>query len=286
MTDDDATPARSFGPVAEAYDRARPSYPAAAAAWLMNGSARTVVELGAGTGKLTSVLAELGHDVHATDPDPEMLRLLRERCPQVRASIAPAESIPAPDRSVDVVVAAQSFHWFDAEAVLPEISRVLKPGGHLALVWNERDDRIPWVRRLGGLLGHLGHDTSADPVVQSELFGFVEEERFPHWQQIDRVSILDLARSRSNVATLDPEEREAKLAEVAAFYADYGRGMDGMQLPYLAHCYRAKATDVRPPPRRSGAGDPDAAGDGGSGEGPTPPPADGETGEFLLIDFR
>lgn len=289
MTSNDSSPARSFGSVAAAYDHARPDYPAKAAAWLMGGDARTVIELGAGTGKLTRVLVEQGHDVHAMDPDPEMLRVLQERLPGVRTSIATAEAIPAPDRSVDVVVAAQSFHWFDPEAALPEIARVLKPGGHLALVWNERDERIPWVRRLGKVLGEQDQDNSADAVVHSDLFGFVEDEKFAFWQTIDRVSIVDLARSRSNIASLSEEDREAKLAEVSAFYAEYGRGMDGMQLPYQAHCFRAKVSDVRPRSRSATADRPvnqDVETPADDEDGPTPPPADGDTGEFLLIDFR
>ena len=283
MSTHDSSPARSFGSVAKAYDKARPDYPAKAAAWLMGGEARTVIELGAGTGKLTRQLVEQGHDVHATDPDPEMLRVLQEACPGVRTSIATAEAIPAPDRSVDVVVAAQSFHWFDPDVALPEIARVLKPGGHIALVWNVRDERIPWVRRLGRIFGNADQNNSGDVLVASDLFGFVEEESFGFWQLIDRVSILDLARSRSPIATLGEEEREAKLAEVSAFYDEYGRGMDGMQLPYLAQCFRARVSDRRPPRATSTS---QAEEDTASGDDPTPPPADGDTGEFLLIDFR
>ena len=91
-----------------------------------------MLELGAGTGKLTAVLVELGHDVHATEPDPEMLAVLQRHLPDVPTSEAGAEEIPLPDRSVDVVVAAQSFHWFDHDLALPEIARVLRPGGYLA----------------------------------------------------------------------------------------------------------------------------------------------------------
>ena len=145
--------ARSFGSVAEAYDRGRPTYPAEAVAWLAGGEAKVVLELAAGTGKLTRELVDQGHAVFATEPDEAMLEVLRQRVPEVSAKVATAEEIPANDRSVDVVVVAQAFHWFDHQAALPEIARVLKPGGHVALVWNSRDERIPWVRRMGDLLG-------------------------------------------------------------------------------------------------------------------------------------
>ncbi|MDN4171927.1 class I SAM-dependent methyltransferase [Nocardioides sp. SOB77] len=272
-------PARSFGGVADAYDRGRPSYPRAAAEWLAGTEACTVLEVGAGTGKLTEVLVDLGHDVHATEPDPALLEVLKRHLPDVPVSGAAAEDLPLPDASVDVVVAAQSFHWFDHERALPEIARVLRPGGRLALVWNVTDLRIPWVRRLGALIGTQEHqDDPAGPVVVSGHFGFVEDASFKHWQVVDRASIQDLALSRSNVATLDADAREAKLAEVVAFYDEYGRGMDGMQLPYLARCFRA--TVVRE----------DAGVALEEPEGPRDPMtdtiSDGTDTDMLLIDFR
>ena len=241
MDDETLRHASSFGAVADAYERGRPSFPREAAAWLAGPEPVTVLELGAGTGKLTRELVALGHDVHATDPDPAMLKVLTRHLPDTRVSEGSAEEIPAPDRSVDVVVAAQCFHWFDLDRALPEIARVLRPGGHVALTWNVRNERIPWVRRLGTLIGSQEQlvDESAEPLVLSELFGFVEEATFTHWQEINRDSIRDLVLSRSNVATLEPAAREAKLAEVIAFYDDYGRGMDGMQLPYNARSYKA-----------------------------------------------
>jgi ubiquinone/menaquinone biosynthesis C-methylase UbiE len=279
MTDqpDQPDPARSFGGVAAAYDRARPTYPREAAAWLVGERPVTVLELGAGTGKLTEVLVGLGHDVHATDPDERMLAVLRDRLPDVRTSVAAAEDIPAPDASYDVVVCAQSFHWFDHERALPEIARVLKPGGRLALVWNERDDRIPWVRKLGAIIGSRPEvRRGSELVVTSPLFGFVDEEVFRFWQVVDRASIQDLVLSRSNVAVLDEQGRAAKLAEVLAFYDDYGRGMDGMQLPYRASCFRATVVD-RPKP---------AAPEPADGAEPEPPVTDGADADVLLIDFR
>jgi ubiquinone/menaquinone biosynthesis C-methylase UbiE len=280
--------ARSFGAVAAAYDRGRPSYPRDAAQWLVGGPARTVLELGAGTGKLTEHLVALGHDVIATDPDFDMLDLLSARAPGARVQQAPAEEIPLPDRSVDVVVAAQAFHWFDHDRALPEIARVLKPGGHLAVVWNGRDERIPWVRRLGDLLGRQDLDTSsADVLKSSGYFGFVEDRTFKQWQDVNRESILDMARSRSHIAVLDDEEREERLAAILAFYDDYGRGMDGMQLPYVVECFRAVVID-RPP---AGIGDVDEPTDEGrrsDGDAAARGPivSDGSDTDMLLIDFR
>ena len=278
MDDELLRHARSFGSVADAYDRGRPSFPREAAAWLVGREAASVLELGAGTGKLTQQLVALGHDVHATEPDAAMLDVLTRDLPGTRASRASAEELPVPDRSVDVVVAAQSFHWFDLDRALPEIARVLRPGGHLSLVWNVRDERIPWVRRLGHLIGsqeQLGPETT-EPLVVSGLFGFVEDATFPHWQEINRDSIQDLVLSRSNVATLDEHGRAAKLAEVLAFYDDFGRGMDGMQLPYAARCFRAQVLDRVTPTltdKRSADSDDGIV-------------SDGSSTDMLLIDFH
>ena len=275
-------PARSFGRVAAAYDRGRPGYPAQVGPWLTGGPGRTVLELGAGTGKLTALLMQHGHDVHATDPDPAMLEVLSAALPGVRTSVAGAEDLPVAGRSVDVVVCAQSFHWFDLERALPEIARVLKPGGHLALVWNQTYQKIPWVRRLGAIIGQDQVADPAEPLRDSGLFGPVEETELRHWQDVNRSSVVDLAASHSGVSTLEPEAREAKLAEVAAFYDDYGRGMDGMQLPYVARCFRAPVIDdgrAEDP----GPGTTSAA-DGASQGGPSV--SDGSDTDMLLIDFR
>ena len=128
MTDETPDWAHSFGGVAEAYERGRPTYPADAVQWMVGDQPCSVLELGAGTGKLTRVLVSLGHDVHATDPDPAMLAVLEEQVPGTRTAVAGAEEIPLGDRSVDVVIAAQAFHWFDLDRALHEIARVLRPG--------------------------------------------------------------------------------------------------------------------------------------------------------------
>lgn len=251
MSEPVTSPGLSFGAVADSYHRGRPAYPLEAAAWLVGDEPVSVLELGAGTGKLTAALVDLGHDVHATDPDEAMLAVLQATLPDVRTSVATAERIPAPDMTYDVVVAGQAFHWFDPAVAVPEIARVLKPGGTVALAWNQRDESIPWVRRLGGLIGK--RIESIDPTEQLEESGnfvAVESATFTFWQRIDQHSIVDLVLSRSNLAGLSDAEREAKRTEVLAFYDDYGRGMDGMQLPYRCHCFRATVTNqlpVRPP---------------------------------------
>ena len=281
-TDDEQVPreerwARSFGAVAAAYHRGRPSYPADSVRWLVGRDAASVLEVGAGTGKLTAELIAQGHDVLATEPDEDMLAVLRASLPAARTAVATAEELPAGDRSVDVVIAAQAFHWFDHDTALPEIARVLKPGGVLAIAWNYRDDKIPWVRRLGDLIGT--QEQLSDPIEMiagSGLFERAEAKQFKHWQDINRDSVVDLVVSRSNISTLPEDERAAKVAEVLAFYDDFGRGYDGMQLPYVTHCFRARVID-----RLGGH-----AGPGTDDEEQPGPPGDGSDSDMLLIDFR
>ncbi len=262
--------------MAEAYERGRPTYPTDAVQWMLGDQPRSVLELGAGTGKLTRVLVALGHDVHATDPDPAMLAVLETQLPGTPTAVASAEEIPLADGSVDAVIAAQAFHWFDLDRALPEIARVLRPDGRICLVWNQRNEKIPWVRRLGALIGT--QEQLRDPaqaLIFSERFGFVEEREFSHWQTVDRKSIQDLVLSRSNVAVLDADARAAKLAEVLAFY-DELRARDGRHAAAVrdALLHRDRARPRGRAPRATGgeAGEP--------GERPDDP--DGE----LLIDFR
>jgi SAM-dependent methyltransferase len=268
--DERPAPALSFGAVADAYDRARPTYPPEAATWLVGRAPGRVLELGAGTGKLTEQLTALGHRVVATDPLGPMLQHLVRRLPSTPACQATAERIPLRARSVDVVVSAQAFHWFDPDRALPEIARVLRPGGHLSLVWNVRDERIPWVKRLGTLIGD--QDQQRDPthaLLSSHLFGYVETSAYRFWQPLDRPRLRDLVCSRSNVALMSETERERLLGKVDELYADYGRGPDGMLLPYVTHCYRA----VVRPPAVTDDKTADARDDGGDADA-------------LLIDFQ
>jgi SAM-dependent methyltransferase len=233
-------PALSFASVADAYDRARPSYPLEAVEWMTGRIPATVVELGAGTGKLTDRLLELRHDVLATDPLDAMLQHLRLRHPELRVATASAEAVPVATRTVDTVVAAQAFHWFDADRALREAARMLKPEGRIALVWNHRDERIPWVRKLGRIIGNQDHQTDpTDVLVSSKLFGYVEDATFRFWQPLRKAELRDLVVSRSNVAVMDPMAQERLLRKVDELFDDYQTGPDGLLLPYITRCYRA-----------------------------------------------
>jgi ubiquinone/menaquinone biosynthesis C-methylase UbiE len=281
MNQDARDAALSFGGVVDAYDRGRPTYPREAAAWLTAEAPVSVLELGAGTGKLTEQLVALGHDVHATDPDAAMLARLTAQLPDVRTSQSSAEEIPSGDRSYDVVVCAQAFHWFDLDRALPEIARVLKPGGRLSLVWNERDERVPWVRKLGAIIGRQDQLRAPAAVLEgSSLFEEAEEAEFRFRQQVDQHTIKDLVLSRSNISTLPPEERDSRLDAVAALYADYGRGMDGMQLPYTARCFRSRVLDR--PASYSGTTETSSIPE----ETRPMQTSDGSETDMLLIDFR
>lgn len=265
----DVERSRSFDLVADAYDRARPSYPREAAEWLAGGERAEVLELGAGTGKLTEQLCALGHAVTATDPSEAMLRRLRTRAPQALVAAATAEHLPLRARSVDTVVAAQSFHWVDLDRALPEAARVLRTGGVLALVWNERDERIPWVKRLGTLVGRpIGFAEVVAALEQSDLFEAVQRSTFRFWQPMTDQSLRELVVSRSHVAVMADIERDRLLRSVGELYDEYGRGADGMLMPYVTHAFRAV---VRPQP------DPPE---------PAPVHPDDVDTDALLIDFR
>lgn len=239
----DVERSRSFDRVADAYDRGRPSYPREAAAWLTGDGTgpKDVLELGAGTGKLTEQLTALGHRVTATDPSATMLHRLRHRAPAAHPVVGTAEQIPVAPRSVDAVVAAQAFHWFDALRTVPEVVRVLRPGGVLGLIWNERDERIPWVRRLGRVIGdHVGQGPDPARLLDdSGLFETVQRSTFRFWQPLSREALLDVVASRSTVATLPEADRARVRTETEALYDEYATNRDGLLLPYLTVAYRA-----------------------------------------------
>jgi SAM-dependent methyltransferase len=233
-------PYTAFAGVAGAYERGRPGYVEDAVRWMVGDDPVDVVDLGAGTGKLTRALVALGHRVVAVEPLDEMRAQLEAAIPGAHAVAGRAEAMPLPDGSADVVASAQAFHWFDHDDALPEIARVLRPGGRLALVWNSRDDRDPWMSRLSAIIGNESiQESDVVPILdESGLFRWVETKRFSFEQILDRDGLLDLVLSRSYLAKLMPEDREPVLDAVGALYDE--TALDGgVRLAYVTECFRA-----------------------------------------------
>ncbi|MCZ4124644.1 class I SAM-dependent methyltransferase [Streptomyces sp. H39-S7] len=238
--------ARSFGAAAAAYERGRPSYPAQAIEWLVPTGARRALDLGAGTGKLTRQLSERSVDVVAVEPSAGMREQLTHALPSIPALAGSAEDIPLTDHSVDVVVVAQAWHWVDPDRAIPEIARVLTPGGQLSLVWNTRDEREDWVAQLGRLLHPHGVPPTSGVGVDAITapFGTVEHHTV-HWRnRLTPAELLDLVASRSYVITLPSSDRSALLAEVHCLLAEHPAlaGRDEMVMPYVTHCFRTRLT--------------------------------------------
>ena len=229
--------ARGFSRSADAYDRARPDYPPAAVAWLAERlglrPGRTVVDLAAGTGKLTRPLAATGAEVVAIEPVAEM----RARIGDAAAGSldGTAEAIPLRDASADAVTVAQAFHWFDGPAALAEIHRVLRPGGALALVWNRRPLEDPVHAAIERIIAPYRGDAPAHRTGAwraafdaTTLFGPLEERTFAHSRPHDADALADRVGSTSFVAALDDGPQADVIAAVRALAAE-----GPVELPYV-----------------------------------------------------
>ncbi len=239
----------SFGTAAATYERARPSYPAEAIDWLLPPGARRVLDLGAGTGKLTRGLRDRGLDVVAVEPSAGMRDQLAAVLPGVTVMDGTAEEIPLPDHAVEAVLVAQAWHWVDPARAVPEVARVLAAGGQLGLVWNIRDEREDWVAELGRIM-HGGGDpdrssnsghVSAAPLV-GPPFGPVERFDVEWRRPTTPADVIDLVASRSYLITMSPPDRSAVLSRVQHLL-DTHPGLAGaaeITMPYVTRCSRAQ----------------------------------------------
>jgi SAM-dependent methyltransferase len=242
--------AAGFSAAAGEYERARPSYPPEAIAWLAErtnlGRGRIVVDLAAGTGKLTRLLVGTGARVVAVEPLAEMRKLITD----VEALDGTAEELPLPDDAVDVVTVAQALHWFDLDRALPEISRVLRPDGWLVLVWNMRDLDDPVQRSVEELLAPLREDVSAqqgdwrEPMAQSPLFGEPQVREFVNEQLMSSAMLRERVASTSFVAAMPEAEREALLVRVGELV---GEKDEPYRLPYRTEVHVFPRTRDRAP---------------------------------------
>jgi SAM-dependent methyltransferase len=242
----------TFGAHADAYERARPAWPAEAARWLVPDDAELVAELGAGTGKLTRAVAALGVRVVAVEPDARMLEVLRGL--GLEGVEGSAESIPFEEGVADAVVAGSALHWFDLDAALPEFHRVLRPGGRLAFGWNHRDERHPTIaamseaiyasRPSGQTSGWRRRDWAA-AVVAGGFFRDVEHAEFPHVHELPRQALDDHLLSYSGLASVAELERARVFERVAEILdADPSlRDGDMLRLPFVVDAYRAPRVD-------------------------------------------
>jgi SAM-dependent methyltransferase len=239
---------RSFELVVDEYERGRPEYPDEAIEWVAAeldlGPGRTVVDVGAGTGKLTRALVETGAHVIAVEPGAAMLAELQRVVPGVDSLRSAAESLPLGDASVDAITAGSAFHWFRHDEALPEFRRVLRPGGGIALLWNSRDRERSLQKEISELINRfvpsgrppVGHSVRA--LEESNLFGPVEHRAFPFSQQLDADGVADRIASVSFVAAAPPKARAELDRQLREVVAAKGGQVD---FAYLTEVYVSRA---------------------------------------------
>jgi SAM-dependent methyltransferase len=238
-----------FEAAVEHYERGRPTYPDDAVSYLVRelgiAEGRDVLELGAGTGKFTELIVHTGARITAVEPVAAMRTVLERNCPTVTAVDGTAEAIPVADASMDAVLAAQAFHWFDGERALPEIHRVLRRDGALGLIWNVRDEASDWAERLTEIFDRLAAQDA--PRYQTDRTGrwrraFEADDRFGplhhrvayHVHHVTPDAFLDRVLSVSYVAAAPDDERARVRAEVEELLANDPelRGKPEIAMPY------------------------------------------------------
>jgi SAM-dependent methyltransferase len=236
---DRAARSRSFETVAAEYERHRPEYPGEALRWAADrlglAAGARVLDVGAGTGKLTRGLVALGLEVVAVEPGGPMLAQLREAVPEAEAHEAPAEAIPLPDSSVEAAFAGQAFHWFDPARALPELHRVVSSGGGLALLWNWWDERDPLQAELGVLIGYVGHQPYRDDELPGEpWFHELGRTVVETAQESSPGELVGHLSTASAFLTAEPEAREEALDSVRELASRYG---ERFMLPRLTYVF-------------------------------------------------
>lgn len=236
----------SFGSVADDYDRYRPAPPPAALDWLVPPGAEAVLDLAAGTGLVTRELIGRAARVVAVEPDARMRAVLAARCPEAEVLDGRGEDIPLPDASVDAVVISAAWHWLDPARAVPQITRVLRTGGTLGVMWTTRDDRVPWVAEFNALAresreadrpAEAGRRRRAVTFPAGTPLSPPEERRVEFSRPMTRDQLGGLLGTYSGVITLGPEQRAAFSRRVAAFLDR--QPWDRVDVPMICRCLRS-----------------------------------------------
>jgi SAM-dependent methyltransferase len=245
---------QSFGEVAEEYNRLRSGPSQEALDWLIPEDAADVLEIGAGTGILTRLLAErVGHLI-AVEPDERMRAVLAASDRRVEVLAGQAEEIPAAASSVDVVIAQSAWHWVDESRAIPEVARVLRPGGRLSLVWTGPDRSVDWMRSLwaGGIIFSPEEKSDEDGrrkrrhLVSVDAGGaspfLTPETKLFQWTRpMSKADLVALSATYSAVITMDVDTRRAHLDAMTRFLDEYEdfAGLDIIDVPMRSYCWRA-----------------------------------------------
>lgn len=234
----------TFDRAADLYDRVRPGFAEEALEWVLPAGTRRVLDLGAGTGKLTESLAARGLDVVAIDPSPNMLARLQAKLPDVDARLATSEATGLPDADVDAIVVGSAFHWFARPEAEREMARVLRPGGVVGLLWNLRDPASPTVQAFHQAQAHETETVvweHADVTLDPRWFGPTQYRQFPHAQTLRPEQLVELVESRSYVIAMAEPQRSQLLDQVRLFVATSPAlaGRETFDLPYLTVVRRA-----------------------------------------------
>jgi len=241
---------RGFAPATDLYEKIRPEYPEAAVKILVRElrieRGRIVVDVGAGTGKLTRALVRTGATVIAVEPLAEMREHLAETVPLAVPFDGTAERMAIKDESVHAMTVAQAFHWFDGDRALAEFHRALVPGGRLGLIWNVRDRRTPWVDAFDAIVDRVDPDRPdlqtgkwRTAFERTTLFAPLAQRDVRHEQLLTPATLVDRALTVSSIAVLPEPQRERVLDEIrqlAATHPDL-RGRETVALPYITKVY-------------------------------------------------
>ncbi|WP_091524314.1 class I SAM-dependent methyltransferase [Microlunatus soli] len=225
----------------------RTPFPVAALDWMAGNDPRRVLDLGSGRGRFARMLADAGHQVFCVDRSTERIFRLTATMQSRLHLVAQAESLPYADQQFDVVTSAESLHKFAPGLVAAEIARVLRPGGVVSVLYNTRDDTVPWVKKLAKILQYVDPDAmrgaygqdSVHALADSPYFVDLEQKNFRNWVPIDRAGLIDMVSRRPVTAQLDEPDRHRLLDEVGSLYDSYARGPEPLLLPFQTSCWRA-----------------------------------------------